>query len=165
MNHTTFKYINYLLNRKQSHGFTLIELLVVVIIIGILSAVALPNLFGQVDKARTAEARQFLGTLNRAQQAHFFTNSTFATTFSDLGSDVSLSSKTYDYVILTPTSTTEIHQEATPKAIYANKIKTLESAVYRIGDGFTTGICIGSTVLDNPNITATNSCDNGEFIN
>ena len=64
------KLLQNLRNKKGNKGFTLIELLVVVIIIGVLAAIALPNLLGQVAKGRQAEARNTLGTINRAQQAH-----------------------------------------------------------------------------------------------
>ena len=59
-------------------GFTLIELLVVIIIGGILSAIAFPSFLNQANKARESEARTYVGTVNRAQQAYFLQESEFA---------------------------------------------------------------------------------------
>ena len=63
--------------KRSNKGFTLIELLVVVVIIGVLAAVALPNLIGQTDKARTTEATAVLSAINTGQEAQFQENSAY----------------------------------------------------------------------------------------
>ena len=54
----------------KTRGFTLIELLVVVLIIGILSAVALPQYTKAVEKARAAEAVLMVRDLSQAADAY-----------------------------------------------------------------------------------------------
>ena len=75
----TAKLLQNLNNKKGNKGFTLIELLVVVIIIGVLAAIALPNLLGQVGKARQSEAKNNLGAVNRGQQATRLEDGVFGT--------------------------------------------------------------------------------------
>ncbi len=58
-------------------GFTLIELLVVVLIIGILSAIALPQYTNAVEKSRAAEAELILRSLRDAQARCILQNSGF----------------------------------------------------------------------------------------
>ena len=64
--------------KKADGGFTLIELLVVIIIIGILSAIALPSFLNQANKARASEAKAYIGSMNRGQQAYYMENGNFA---------------------------------------------------------------------------------------
>lgn len=78
------KFIQHILNKKkENEGFTLIELLVVIIIIGILSAIALPSFLNQANKARASEAKTYVGSVNRAQQAYFLESNEFVTAQTD----------------------------------------------------------------------------------
>lgn len=70
-------------------GFTLIELLVVVLIIGILSAIALPQYTRAVEKARAAEALTLMGSMRYAAERVRLQNGTWPTSMSDL--DISVS--------------------------------------------------------------------------
>lgn len=65
-------------------GFTLIELLVVVLIIGILSAVALPQYEKAVEKSRSAEALSLLKSIHQAQKIYFMQTGTHTSKLDDL---------------------------------------------------------------------------------
>ena len=93
--------VNHLIAKKKNGGFTLIELLVVIIIIGILAAVALPSFLNHANKAKQSEAKTYIGSMNRAQQAYYIENGTFAfnSKFSQLGLGIDDQTKNYAYSI------------------------------------------------------------------
>lgn len=94
--------------RNSETGFTLIELLVVIVIIGILSAIALPSFLGQAAKAQQSTAKIYVGSMNRAQQSYYLENSEFAPTVDVLGLGIPTQTKTYEFTIETNTTGTDI---------------------------------------------------------
>ena len=73
-----------------SKGFTLVELIVVVVIIGILSAIAVPAFNNAGDKAKQKEASTILASYMKAAQAFYAENSSNPRRARDLGQFVSV---------------------------------------------------------------------------
>ncbi|MEQ9671751.1 type IV pilin-like G/H family protein [Coleofasciculus sp. G2-EDA-02] len=107
------KFLQHLNHKKQDDGgFTLIELLVVIIIIGILSAIALPSFLNQANKAKQSEAKQYAGSMNRAQQAYYLEKSAFTTEIGSLGLGIPTQSANYQYKIVETPAQTGVSNEA-----------------------------------------------------
>jgi prepilin-type N-terminal cleavage/methylation domain-containing protein len=100
------KFLQHLVGKKKDdQGFTLIELLVVIIIIGILSAIALPSFLNQAKKARQSEAKTYVGSLNRGQQAFYTENDSFTSSIDAMGVGIGTQTANYTYIAATNVGT------------------------------------------------------------
>ena len=64
---------------RRADGFTLIEIMVVVVIIGLLAAVIVPRVVGNVDKARVAKAKQDIQSIETALTMYKLDNFSYPT--------------------------------------------------------------------------------------
>ena len=88
---------NYLIVRglisrpiDKSKGFTLIELIVVVVIIGVLSAIAVPALQNSAAKARQKEATTMLSAYIKASQMYIAEHGSIPVMSTDIGQYMSV---------------------------------------------------------------------------
>jgi len=73
------------LSKYPPKGFTLIELLVVVLIIGILAAIALPQYWQVVNKARASELLVWTKHIKDIQEEYYLLNDAYAANCEELG--------------------------------------------------------------------------------
>jgi len=70
--------------KHNEKGFTLIEILVVVIIIGVLSAIAIPGYLRSMEKTKAAGAMQALADIAKAEHDYYAVQSEYTNDFGDL---------------------------------------------------------------------------------
>ena len=83
--------------RKKFYGFSLMEVMIVVVIIGILAALAYPNLEKYLKRARQTEAKTNLSAIYTAQKIYFTLHQSYTKDINEL--DLSLAQGLYTYTI------------------------------------------------------------------
>ncbi|MGD1904492.1 MAG: type IV pilin-like G/H family protein [Leptolyngbyaceae cyanobacterium] len=123
-------------------------------IIGIIAAIALPSFLNQADRARESEAKVFLGTMTRGQQAYYLEQEEFASSIEALEVGLSDDSPSYSYAVVPqPDPTSSVYITATPKE---SSLSGMSAAVFATEDGSTTPIICES---DSPTPPALPSFD------
>ena len=69
---------------KKRKGFMILELIIVVEIIGILAAIAVPNLTGMTDEAKISRIKSDLTTVGTAVELYYVKNGSYPTTIASL---------------------------------------------------------------------------------
>ncbi|MBS3027691.1 MAG: prepilin-type N-terminal cleavage/methylation domain-containing protein [Dolichospermum sp. DET50] len=152
---------------KDNKGFTLIELLIVFILIGILSAIALPSFLNQSAKARQSEAKMYIGAVNRAQQAYRMENTLFTNSLDTLQIGIPASTNNYIYILTIDANTAII--TATPND--TNALKGFNGGVTVLLAGQTLAVACqtAGTEANNPvtppSLTSTSAACTGTMRN
>lgn len=107
---------------KNQSGFTLIELMVVVVIIGILSAIAVPRFANAADAAKEAEAIPILKQLHTLQERYYQARDVFATEITSLEGGINNfeHGKYYEFTLSADAAGTGYVACATPRAEVAD---------------------------------------------
>ena len=104
------------LSSKFNQGYTLIELLVVIMIIGILSAIALPSFSALLNKSKSVEAQSNLNYLVKSQEIYYKeSGETFTDSLEKLGFPSPRETENYYYTILKDNNYGAIHAALSKK--------------------------------------------------
>ena len=121
---------------RRKSGFTLIEIVVVLIIVGILAAIGLPEIFSNVSSSRGAEGMAALSTYKSQTEgcllAHYGTATT-ACTWANL--NLAVSSGNFSYTFTTaPSNSTYVYAiKATNNTYTSDTITLSRNGVFTSG--------------------------------
>ena len=93
---------------RKNSGFNIIELVVVVVIIGILSALAIPQYTKTVERSRQSEALTNLAAIRGAQTRYYLENSGYASNFTVLDIDNTTIGTYFNYTVVNNITTTGV---------------------------------------------------------
>lgn len=129
----------FLTSLRRQEGFTLVELMVVVAIIGLLSAVAIPNFKKYQARSRTSEAKLQLAAVYTAEQAFYSDYNMYSNCLRYMGYDPSREAAQRYYLVGFPNLTAAVATSAYSAAVNSG----LNSAAFA---GTTTETINGITV-------------------
>lgn len=86
-------------SKKKQQGFPVLGCLTIFLGLTIFGVLTLPSLMSCSNKARQAEAKTYIGSMNRAQQAYFLEKNVFSNSIDDLGLGVATQTENYQYSI------------------------------------------------------------------
>lgn len=117
------------LEKKKGNktGIRIVGYSVVIIIIGILSAIALPNLLSCVGKARDTEGKNAVGILSRTQVSYHVEKGKFSSSFNDLRITLP-DSKYYNFSV--ETTPTVAYALSIPKNPQQVPVRSYSSAIF-----------------------------------
>ena len=137
-------FTKYLLSQKlqsSERGFTLIELLVVTIIVGVLTAISLPNFLAQVGKARETEATSQLGAVGRSQQGYHFETQIFAPDLDSLNGNITVINSFYNFPDPSTADSSMVKHQAVANAPYNVSSRNFALGVYHDSGSFLSVLC------------------------
>ncbi|MDJ0733969.1 MAG: type IV pilin-like G/H family protein [Nostocaceae cyanobacterium] len=152
------KILHILQKQQDNQGFTIIELLIVLMVIGVLSAIALPSVLSQASKAKQVEGKQYIGSLNRAQQTYYLENAEFTTSITDLGIGIKNRTEHYDYMITISSDKSVVTHNAV--AIDSSAVKSYAGITYLNASGYATLALLCES--DNPQVGSVQTATSGD---
>lgn len=121
------------------------------LLLGIISAIALPSLLSQANKAKQAEAKQYVGSILRGQQAYQLEKGIFSKSIEELGVGIKPETVNYRYQIVPQAGNKSVMITAQAKTA---TLKSYTGAVFAIKKGQDVvtvgGVCESDTLTTTP---------------